>query len=186
VREAQQPVPLILVNRRIVQSQSYERIESVARRLMGTLLLVVFKPLKRMCRMMIAPPANGHKILVYGNDSSLLHTRRLVLASAGFEVDTVSDLTQFRHFANSAEPPYELFILCHTVTEAERRQIGLIAVDRRVGLYQLERMEPPPLLVDTTSEIMSDRKGGRSSFSSKMREIVALQMLTSPPYCLAA
>ena len=136
--------------------------------------------------MIIAPPANGHKILVYGNDSTLLHTRRLVLASAGFEVDTVSSLRQFRRFADSAEPSYELFILCHTVVEEERRRIGLIAIDKRVGLYQLQRMEAPPHQVGTASEIISEPKGGRTLSSPLMRTMFAHPISTYQLYRFAA
>ena len=105
---------------------------------------------------MMAPPTNGHRILLYGQDSTLLHTRRLVLASAGFDVDTVCSLEQFLEFAEKADPLYELFILCHTVPVDERGQILPVAIKRTAGLYQLQRMEAPPRLVETASEIMAN------------------------------
>jgi DNA-binding response OmpR family regulator len=69
---------------------------------------------------MFAPPTNGYRILVYGRDSTLLGTRRMLLASTGFETQTVSSLQQLRSALRDAEPPYELIILCHTVPPDER------------------------------------------------------------------
>jgi hypothetical protein len=106
---------------------------------------------------MSAPPTNGHRILVYGRDSSLLHTRRLVLAAAGYDTDTVSDLRLLRQFIERSDPPYELLILCHTVPVEERAVISSITRNAKLGLYQLQRMEPPPRLVGTASSLMQNQ-----------------------------
>ncbi len=59
------------------------------------------------------------KLLIYGNDSMLLTTRRLILEKAGYEVATVATfsgamlLLLNRHF--------DLLILCQSLEEDERR-----------------------------------------------------------------
>jgi hypothetical protein len=103
---------------------------------------------------MIAPPTNGYRILIYGRDSTLLETRRLLLASGGFRVNTVSNLVELRRYVERERPGYELFILCHTVPDEERQAIEGIAVRMDAGLYQLERMESPPRFVSTISEML--------------------------------
>jgi hypothetical protein len=103
---------------------------------------------------MIAPPTNGYRILIYGRDSTLLETRRLLLATGGFRVNTVSNLPQFRASVDRERPRYELFILCHTVPDEERRTIEDIASHTDAGLYQLERMENPPQFVGRVSDML--------------------------------
>ena len=105
---------------------------------------------------MFAPPTNGYRILIYGRDSTLLETRRLILASSGFRVNTVSTLQQFQRAAEQAQPRYELFVLCHTVPEEERDEIKALAVRLDTGLYQIQRMESPPQFIDTVSEMVSN------------------------------
>jgi len=95
---------------------------------------------------MLAPPTDQFRILIYGKDSTLLETRRLLLASSGFRVRTVSSMEQL-HFIVNAEEKYELFILCHTIPEEERVNIRGMAIRNGVGLYQLERMEAPPRFI---------------------------------------
>jgi hypothetical protein len=105
---------------------------------------------------MFAPPTNGYRILIYGRDSTLLETRRLILASSGFRVDTVSTLHKFQRAVEQAQPRYELFILCHTVPAQEQEEIRALAVSVNTGLYQLQRMEPPPQFIGTVSEMVSN------------------------------
>jgi hypothetical protein len=104
---------------------------------------------------MFAPPTNGYRILIYGQDSTLLETRRLLLASGGFRVNTVSNLRQFSHSVERAQPRYELFILCHTVPVEERSEIQSLAFAAEAGLYQLQLMEAPPRFIGTVSEMVS-------------------------------
>jgi hypothetical protein len=103
---------------------------------------------------MIAPPTNGYRILIYGRDSTLLETRRLLLASSGFRVNIVSNLLEFRRSVDREQPGYELFILCHTVPDDERSVIEGVATRTDAGLYQLERMESPPRFIGRTSEML--------------------------------
>jgi hypothetical protein len=103
---------------------------------------------------MVAPPTNGYRILIYGRDSTLLETRRLLLASGGFRVNTVSNLLELRRSVERERPGYELFILCHTVPKEERQAIEDIASRIDAGLYQLERMESLPRFVNKISEML--------------------------------
>lgn len=96
---------------------------------------------------MIVPRTDEYRILIYGKDSALLETRRLLLASSGFRVRTVSSLDQFRSIVNANWSPFDLFILCHTIPEDERMRIRSLAASMGAGLYQLERMEEPPRFI---------------------------------------
>jgi len=104
---------------------------------------------------MIAPPTTGYRILIYVRDSTLLETRRLLLASAGFQVNTVCNLQKLGASVERERPLYELFIRCHTVPEEERRISGDVASRIDAGLYQLERLESPPQFVDRVSQMLS-------------------------------
>jgi len=104
---------------------------------------------------MIAPPTNGYRILIYARYLALMETRRLLLASDEYRVNTVGDLKQFRYSVEQEQPPYELFILCHTVPEDERQAIRVIALRTGAGLYQLERMVQPIRFIYNVSEMLS-------------------------------
>jgi hypothetical protein len=106
---------------------------------------------------MFAPPTNGYRILVYGRDSTLLETRRMLLASTGFEAETVSSLQQLRSALRNSEPPYELIIVCHTVPADERVEIQKLAARVRVGLYQLQLFEAPTRFIGTVSGMTVER-----------------------------
>jgi hypothetical protein len=67
-----------------------------------------------------------HQVLIYGHDSILLRTRKLLLERAGFDVclsDTLDEVHEI-----FAAWPVDLLILCHTVGAPERSRI-LDAVD---------------------------------------------------------
>jgi len=104
---------------------------------------------------MIAPPRNGYRIVSYGRDLTLLGTRKLLWASDGFRVTTVSNLKQFHYSVEQEQPPYKLFILCHTVPEDERPTIRVMALRTGVGVYQLEQMERPTQFINKVSEMLS-------------------------------
>lgn len=57
-------------------------------------------------------------ILIYGHDPMLLDTRRWVLEKAGFEVLTIAELDRAAEIVT--DQPIDLFLLCHTLTVAER------------------------------------------------------------------
>ncbi len=55
-------------------------------------------------------------ILVYGRDTCLLQTRALVLQHAGYRVAAVQDW-----FGTHAHQGVDLIILCHSLTQKQRR-----------------------------------------------------------------
>jgi hypothetical protein len=111
---------------------------------------------------MIAPLTEKFQILIYGKDIRLLETRKLLLASSGFRVHTVSSLEQFRSVANEKRSQYELFILCHTIPEEERLKIRAMATHQGIGLYQLERMEAPPRFIGKVADMVPPMGAGPS------------------------
>jgi hypothetical protein len=60
-------------------------------------------------------------ILIYGHDSILLRTRKLLLEGAGFDVCASDALDEVQRIF--AAWPVDLLILCHTVRSEERARI---------------------------------------------------------------
>jgi hypothetical protein len=60
---------------------------------------------------------NNSPILVFGNDITLLETRRLVLERGGYQIYIAADLQAVENIATSE--PLALLVLCHTLTPAE-------------------------------------------------------------------
>jgi hypothetical protein len=58
------------------------------------------------------------RILIYGRDSLLLNSRRMVLQHAGYNVTASSDLHSIRELLTSQI--FEIFVVCHTLSAAER------------------------------------------------------------------
>ena len=64
-------------------------------------------------------------ILLFGHDSQLLETRRLVLERSGHRVCLAADLTTLARLASDAQ--FDLLIFCHTISMEEcGRAIALI------------------------------------------------------------
>jgi hypothetical protein len=100
---------------------------------------------------MLLPPTNGYGILIYGRDFTLLDTRRMLLASWGFQADTVSTFDELRSAVYHAQPTYELLILCHTVSKEDRAMVRHLIENTGIGLYQLERLIPPKRFLNAVS-----------------------------------
>lgn len=101
---------------------------------------------------MLLPPTNGYRILIYGHDFTLLDTRRMLLASTGFHADTVSTLDELRFAVHHAQPPYELVILCHTISNDDREAVRQLIDKTATGLYQLDRLVAPKRFINTVYE----------------------------------
>lgn len=67
-------------------------------------------------------------ILVYGSDSSLLATRRMVLETLGGRVETAVDQKEAEQLL--LNPEFELLVLCFTIS-SEERELILQAARRR-------------------------------------------------------
>jgi hypothetical protein len=59
------------------------------------------------------------KLLIYGNDSMLLTTRRLILEKVGYEVATVATFSDAMLLLLNQQ--FDLLILCQSLNEEERR-----------------------------------------------------------------
>jgi hypothetical protein len=96
-------------------------------------------------------------ILTYGHDALLLHTRRLLLERRGFIADTVSTSQEFRERIAEAQPPYELYVLCHTVAAAERHAISVDALKANIAVYQLTAAVTPLDFLMEVCKLLSSR-----------------------------
>jgi len=59
------------------------------------------------------------RLLIYGNDSMLLTTRRLILEKVGYEVATVATFSDAMLVLLNQQ--FDLLILCQSLSEEERR-----------------------------------------------------------------
>jgi hypothetical protein len=96
-------------------------------------------------------------ILIYGQDAVLLETRRLLLEQGGFIADTASTSQEFRARIAEAQPPYELYVLCHTVPAAERHAISVNASKAKIAVYQLTAAVAPPDFLIEVCKLLSSR-----------------------------
>jgi hypothetical protein len=92
---------------------------------------------------MLSSQPDPRRILTYGHDSVLLETRRLLLEQGGFAGDTASTLQEFVARVAETQPPYGLYVLCHTVPLAERHAIAADALRANTAVYQPLRSRPP-------------------------------------------
>lgn len=68
-------------------------------------------------------------ILNIGNDSALLHTRALLLGSAGYIITSTSSIREAIEWFQTGD--FDLVVLCHSLSEQEREH--LIRVIRKGG-----------------------------------------------------
>jgi hypothetical protein len=81
-------------------------------------------------------------ILLYGRDAHLLETRKWVLQSLGYRVQTMHRLADIHQIPQT--PPVALLVLCHTLSAKECAD----AIDRATALWpQLKKLA---LLRDTS------------------------------------
>jgi hypothetical protein len=106
---------------------------------------------------MTSSQPDPRRILTYGHDSVLLETRRLLLEHGGFVVDTANSSQEFEACIAQAQPPYKLYILCHTVPIEEQRKIGAEASQVNTAVYQLTVATAPPDFLIRVSELLSGR-----------------------------
>ena len=67
-------------------------------------------------------------ILVYGRDPALLETRRMVLASVGYDVTEAANLSQVKR--TLSERPLDLLILCHSLSTDDCHHTLALATSR--------------------------------------------------------
>ena len=87
-------------------------------------------------------PSSGY-ILIYGYDIDLLHTRRLVLQQAGFNVDVLTRLKDVEEIAATHEA--DLLILCHSLSPDECKKALKLAHSRQRALKCLVLVTRAPV-----------------------------------------
>lgn len=93
-----------------------------------------------------------HHLAFYGEDSTLLDTRRLLLNREGYDVDTVVTERSFADIMRSAAR-YSLVILCYTLPDA-RATAHAIAGRAGVPVWQLESLMGPPKFLAAVSKAL--------------------------------
>ena len=89
------------------------------------------------------PSQSPTRILTYGYDAVLLDTRRLLLAQAGYDSESVANPHEFEAALAALKPAYGLLILCHTVPEEEQTTISASVEQTDVPLYRVPALVPP-------------------------------------------
>lgn len=78
---------------------------------------------------------NPSKILVYGVDPTLLHTRAWVLTRAGFNVRITTEAEEFQ--CEVEQGGIELLILCHTLSDQQMLSATELAQTNRAAVRQI-------------------------------------------------
>jgi hypothetical protein len=114
-----------------------------------------------------------HQILIYGHDSVLLRTRKLVLERAGFEVCASDALEEVQGIF--AAWPVDLLILCHTVGLLERsRVLDMIGVPHKKPAILL-------LVADCQSPAIAENVGVFSTLDGPYDFLCTVCRLTHEP-----
>lgn len=93
------------------------------------------------------------RILVYGLDADLQMTRVMLLTEAGYLVDSADDWVECKTHLNRND--YSLVILCHTVSEEERKDCEALTLDKKMRLYTLASAIAPQDFMRQTAEFLS-------------------------------
>ncbi len=110
-------------------------------------------------------------ILLYGNDSTLLTIRRMLLQSDGYRTHAASNLDEVRRILT--EQPIPLFVLCHTLGAEERDTALNLAYALRPGMKNLiltSHQSPPELSSqDATLSALEGPRGLLNATACYMR-----------------
>jgi hypothetical protein len=106
-----------------------------------------------MLEMRLAGPLS-QRILIYGHDAALLETRRMLLAVNGFDVDAAVNEHEFQSRIAQSNPPYGVWILCHSLPQKERPAVQALAIEMAAPFYQLESFVAPPDFLEKVAEAL--------------------------------
>lgn len=98
-------------------------------------------------------PLAKSRVLMFGNDEALLHTRSKVLATIGCESCLFHRVEDIQQELTSGLKP-ALLLICHTTTEEASDQVRNLALKTGVPTYYVERLLPPQQLVGDVSAIL--------------------------------
>jgi hypothetical protein len=103
---------------------------------------------------MLSSQPDSRRILTYGRDETLLHTRRLLLEQAGYMVDTASTPGSFQSHLAGAKSPYSLLILCHTIATQEQHEISS-GLSSETAVYLLKAPASPAVFLKQVANLVS-------------------------------
>lgn len=117
-------------------------------------------------------------VLIFGRDTSLLDTRALILARAGYLVLTATDALEANRIL--ASQPIHLLILCHTLADEERRNVLSVAHASQPALRTLALVaNAAHYAADSPEAILSTLDGPRTLLAA-VHELTGTGQLTSP------
>ncbi len=93
------------------------------------------------------------RILVYGLDADLQTTRAMLLRETGYSVDSADDWVGFN--AHLDRDDYSLVILCHTVSQEERKECEILARNKKIPLHALVSAIAPQEFIGQIAELVS-------------------------------
>ncbi len=99
--------------------------------------------------------SNTPSILVYGQDDVLLYTRGAILRAAEMQAETTQTRREFVKQIAMAENPYDLYVLCHSISAAEQREICALAANTRVKVYPMSYAVTPTEFIESVRTLLS-------------------------------
>jgi hypothetical protein len=99
------------------------------------------------------PPSKSARVLVFGLDADLELTRKLLLNHAGYVVDAAQDWVGYEEFLMSDRSHYCLVVLCHTLSEEDRKVSAARARERNIEVLELNGPFPPEEFLRRVSEL---------------------------------
>jgi hypothetical protein len=104
------------------------------------------------------PPSTGPcRILAYGQDETLLMTRKAILeVAAGLKSDTAKSAEDFLDCIRSSERGYDIFILCHSIPCDQQQIIQDEANGSGVQIYTMTGLVEPHKFIADVRAMLSD------------------------------
>lgn len=103
---------------------------------------------------MLSSQPDSRRILTYGQDETLLHTRLLLLEQVGYTVDTASSPGAFQSHLGGTKTPYSLLILCHTIAISEQEKISS-RLSSETAVYRLKAPVAPSVFLKQVADLVS-------------------------------
>jgi hypothetical protein len=117
-------------------------------------------------------------ILVYGTDSTLLQTRQWMLESLGYRTLTATELWHFGLIPR--EPPVQLLVLCHSLTQKDCTEAENLAASRWASIKVLAlataEIKPGLRLLDDPAIALD----GPLNFLSTVKNLIGVPPTTAP------
>ncbi|HEX4156156.1 MAG TPA: hypothetical protein VHY48_11130 [Acidobacteriaceae bacterium] len=109
-------------------------------------------------------------VLIFGHDTTLLGTRALILGRDGFQVLTTTDAAETNHIL--ARQSVDLLILCHTLSEQERRTALALARAAHPPLRALALVANATRYTAEGPEVTLSTLDGPRTFLAAVHELI--------------